>query len=293
MKWSEYFVYEKQTLSRVVKNFLINFLPDFWIINYTLRPAIAKLCGMRCGKRVFLQKGIFYGNPKNLKIGNKSVVCRGAFLDGYDKILIGDNVVIAYDVTFVTSNHEMGPPEKRTGRLFGGPIVVGDGVWIGARATIGPGVEIGAGSMVSTAAAVMKSVPPNSLVSGVPGTVIMKMAGGAAASNQLPAQDAQPANISGREVASAAQETSDTRIPNDGRMTKAEFYAELELLIKLEPGSIQGTESIRDDLGWDSMVALEFIALADEKLHTVLDASALAECETVSDLVNLLPGRIT
>jgi acetyltransferase-like isoleucine patch superfamily enzyme/acyl carrier protein len=293
MKWNEYFVIERQTFSRILRNFLINFLPDFWIINNALRPAIARLCGVQCGKKVFLEKGIFYGNPKNLKIGNKSGVCRRAFLDGYDKITLGDNVVIAFEVTFVTSNHEMGPPGRRTGRLFGGPIVVGDGVWIGARATIGPGVEIGAGSMVSTAAAVMKSVPPNSLVSGVPGTVIMEMAGRTAAPGQLPVSDAAPAAISGTEVASATQETSDTKIPSDGIMTKAEFFAELELLFKLEPGTIQGTESIRDDLGWDSMVALEFIAMADEKLHTVLDASALAECETVSDLVNLLPGRIT
>jgi acyl carrier protein len=147
--------------------------------------------------------------------------------------------------------------------------------------------------MVSTAAAVMKSVPPNSLVSGVPGTVIMTMAGSTSAPSQLPVPDAAPANISGREVASAGQETSDTRISSDGKMTKAEFFAELELLLKLDPGTIQGTESIRDDLDWDSMAALEFIALADQKLHTVLDASALAECQTVSDLVDLLPGRIT
>ena len=293
MKWSEYFVYERQTFSRILRNFLINFLPDFWIINNTLRPAIAKLCGMQCGKKVFLQKGIFYGNPKNLKIGNKSGVCRGAFLDGYDKISLGDNVVIAFEVTFVTSNHEMGPPGRRTGRLFGGPIVVGDGVWIGARATIGPGVEIGAGSMVSAGAVVMKSVPPNSLVSGVPGTVIMEMAGRTPAPSHLPVPDAGPAATSGREVASAAPDTSDTRTPSDGRMTQAEFFAALELILKLAPGTVQGSKLVWNELGMDSVAALEFIAMTDQRLHAVVGGSALAKCQTVSDLMSLFPGRIT
>ncbi|MFH0878208.1 MAG: phosphopantetheine-binding protein, partial [Lentisphaerota bacterium] len=174
------------------------------------------------------------------------------------------------------------------------PIVVGDGVWIAARATIGPGVEIGAGSMVSSAAAVMKSVPANSLVSGVPGMVIMQMASGTAASSHLPAPATAPADISGREGVSAAPEPSGTETRRDGTMTKVEFYAELEFLLKLDPGSIHGTESLLDDLdGWDSLAALEFIAMADKNLHTVLNAPALEACRTVSDLVNLFPGRIT
>lgn len=294
MKWNEYFKYERQTISRTTWNFLINCLPDLWIIDRIVRPALARLSGMQCGSGVILQKNIFYGNPRNLRIGNKSVVCRGAFLDGYDKISLGDNVVIAFGVTFITSNHEMGSAERRTGRLFGSPIVVGDGVWIAARATIGPGVEIGAGSMVSSGTVVMKSVPANSLVSGVPGTVVMEMAGGTAAASQLPAVATAPAEISEREGLSPAADPNETETRGDGTITKTEFYAKLEFLLELEPGSILGTESLADELeGWDSMAALQFIAMADRDLQTLLDADALAACQTVSDLVNLFPGRIT
>ncbi len=75
-------------------------------------------------------------------------------------------------------------------------------------------------------------------------------------------------------------------------MTKAEFYSELEGLLELKAGTIQGTETLRDLPGWDSMAVLSVIAMADEKLGEVIAPNALAECKTVNDLTNLFPGKI-
>jgi acyl carrier protein len=75
-------------------------------------------------------------------------------------------------------------------------------------------------------------------------------------------------------------------------MTKAEFYSELEALLEIESGTIQGTETLRDLPGWDSMAVLSLIAMADEKLGEVIPASALAACKTVLDIANLFPGKI-
>ena len=110
-----------------------------------------------------------------MQIGYKSTISRGAFLDGFDKIIIGNNVGIAFQVTFITSTHELGDLDRRVGALYGKPIVIGDGVWIGARAIIGPGVEIGEGSMIAAGAVLMHSVPPNSLVAGNPGRLITRL----------------------------------------------------------------------------------------------------------------------
>jgi acyl carrier protein len=76
-------------------------------------------------------------------------------------------------------------------------------------------------------------------------------------------------------------------------MTKSEFYSELESLLEQETGSIQGTESLAELSGWDSMAVLSFIALADSKLGVITSPTALAACRTVLDLVNLFPGKIT
>jgi maltose O-acetyltransferase len=292
MKWSEYIYLEKSTVTRWFRNFLINCLPDFWIINRVVRPALARFCGMQCGSGVMLQKDIFYGNPKNVQIGNKSSIGRGAFLDGFDKILIGDNVIIAFGVTFITSNHEMGNKEKRTGKVFGSPIVVGNGVWIAARAIIGPGTEIGAGSMIASGAVLMQSVPMNSLVTGAQAKVIMQMASGES-SNQLFELSTAPADISETENVLAAPKPSSSETRKNFTMTRLEFYTELTAILKLERGSIQGTEILAELPSWDSLAVLSFIAMADAKLHVLLSPDVLAACETVPDLMNMLQGKIT
>ena len=134
---------------------------------------------MKCASGVTLQKGIFYGNTKNVSVGHKCCICRGAFLDAFDKIIIGNNVAISFQVTLITSSHGIGAEKNRVGELFGKPIIIGDGTWVGARSIIGPGTEVGAGSMLSAGCALMHSVPANSLVAGVPGKVITRLVKGA------------------------------------------------------------------------------------------------------------------
>ncbi len=51
-------------------------------------------------------------------------------------------------------------------------IVVEDDVWIGARAIILKGVTIGKGSIVGAGAVVTKTIPPYSIVGGIPAKVL-------------------------------------------------------------------------------------------------------------------------
>ncbi|HEY0559186.1 MAG: acetyltransferase [Mycobacterium sp.] len=79
------------------------------------------------------------------------------------RILIGESSSI-YDSTF----HAVQPgTEARTA-----PIVIEDDVWIARECYVGPGVRIGRGSVLGTGTALMKSVPPGSVVVGTPGRVV-------------------------------------------------------------------------------------------------------------------------
>lgn len=55
---------------------------------------------------------------------------------------------------------------------FSEPVVIGNDVWIGAGAVILNGVTIGDGSIVAAGSVVTKSIPPYSIVGGVPAKVI-------------------------------------------------------------------------------------------------------------------------
>lgn len=59
------------------------------------------------------------------------------------------------------------PPSKRL-ITSKGPVIIGNNVWIGDKATILPGVTIGDGVVVAANAVVTKDVPAYSVVGGNP-----------------------------------------------------------------------------------------------------------------------------
>jgi putative colanic acid biosynthesis acetyltransferase WcaF len=100
-------------------------------------------------------------------------VCIGPNVEIYNKasVTIGNNVVISQDSYLCTASHDISSP---TMMLITKPIVIGDNVWIGAKANILPGVTIGEGAVVGACAVVAKDVPAWSVVIGNPAKVIKK-----------------------------------------------------------------------------------------------------------------------
>jgi acyl carrier protein len=75
-------------------------------------------------------------------------------------------------------------------------------------------------------------------------------------------------------------------------MTKPEFLRLLEGQMEISEGSLNENERLIDIEGWDSMAALLFMALADEKLGVTVVGNDIAKSKTVSDLLALLGDRL-
>ena len=71
-------------------------------------------------------------------------------------------------VMLCTSTHHLGDRRKRAGAYRTGPIRIGDGTWIGTRATVLPGTTIGESAIVAAGAVVVDDLPGNALYAGVP-----------------------------------------------------------------------------------------------------------------------------
>ncbi|ESU22174.1 hypothetical protein FEDK69T_21520 [Flavobacterium enshiense DK69] len=87
----------------------------------------------------------------------------------FKSIKIGHQVAISKGVIIRDSdNHVLNGDANK----MSAPIVIGNHVWIGLRAIILKGVTIGDGAVIAAGAVVIKDVPANTVVAGVPARVI-------------------------------------------------------------------------------------------------------------------------
>ena len=81
-------------------------------------------------------------------------------------VTIGPNVCIFDHDHNTCLNHDKGDD------YLCAPIYIGENVWIGANTTILKGVSIGKNAIIAAGASVVKDVPENTIVGGVPAKVI-------------------------------------------------------------------------------------------------------------------------
>jgi acetyltransferase-like isoleucine patch superfamily enzyme len=102
-----------------------------------------------------------------LSIGAGSFVNHRSEIIAHARVEIGSNCLFAWDVQVMDSDsHEV------DGMPHTAPVVIGDRVWIGCRATVLKGVTIGDGAVVAACSVVTRDVPPRALVAGNPARVV-------------------------------------------------------------------------------------------------------------------------
>ena len=107
--------------------------------------------------------------PWNLTLGSMVAIDDAVNLYSVAPIKIGTKVAISREAFICTASHDISYPNIP---LVIKPIVICDGVWIGARAIILPGVTIGEGAVIAAGSVVTKDVPSWAVVAGNPAKVV-------------------------------------------------------------------------------------------------------------------------
>lgn len=136
-----------------------------YIPSHFIRNLIWRLVGIKLGRHSTLHTGVRVFDPRHIEIGEGTIIGYRTFLDGRDKLIIGNHVDIASEVMIYNQEHDI---HSQDFHPISEPVVIKDYVFIGPRAIILPGVTIGKGVVVAAGAVVTKDVPDFTIVGGVP-----------------------------------------------------------------------------------------------------------------------------
>lgn len=115
---------------------------------------------------------------EGLIVGNNSNIGPYCYVGCSGGIRIGNNVMMAPRCSLFAENHNFDDTthslkEQGVSRM---PIEIEDDCWIASHSVILAGVTIGRGSVIAAGSVVTKSMPPYSIIAGVPARVIKSRA---------------------------------------------------------------------------------------------------------------------
>lgn len=176
-----------ERISNKIRTFFYSFSFATWGKKSTLWKAneLKNIKNVSIGKNVKLQKGIWLTawpqkTCQKVLINIQDDVVIGAYnhITASNYIQIGKGFLSGKWVTITDNSHGTTsmdslcvPPMDRTVSSKG-PVIIGNNVWVGDKATILPGVTIGNGAVIAANAVVTKNVPEYSVVAGNPAKII-------------------------------------------------------------------------------------------------------------------------
>ncbi|HXP62703.1 MAG TPA: WcaF family extracellular polysaccharide biosynthesis acetyltransferase [Dongiaceae bacterium] len=130
-----------------------------------LKSSLLRWFGAEVGRRVRWQPRVNIHIPWNLKVGDYTWVGEEACIINFAPVAIGAHCCLSQRCCLCSGNHDYRSTNMRYRHA---PIVLEDGVWIGAAVFVGPGVTIGVDAVITAMSLVSHSVAGGMIYSGQP-----------------------------------------------------------------------------------------------------------------------------
>jgi putative colanic acid biosynthesis acetyltransferase WcaF len=147
--------------------FVLNalFIKNSFIPFYGFKRTLLRSFGATIGNGVVIKNGVNIKYPWFLKVGDFSWIGENVWIDNLGQVTIGANVCISQGALLLCGNHRFDRP---TFDLMVRPIVLEDGVWIGAQAVVCPGVICKSHSVLTVGSVASKSLDEYGIYQGNP-----------------------------------------------------------------------------------------------------------------------------
>ena len=132
---------------------------------YGMKRSLLRLFGASIGKGVVIKPRVTIKYPWRLKVGDHVWIGENVWIDNLDDVTIGSNACISQGALLLTGNHDY---SKSSFDLIIRPIEIGEGAWIGAKATVTQGVRVGEHAVLSVGSTSSKNLNPWGIYRGNP-----------------------------------------------------------------------------------------------------------------------------
>lgn len=129
----------------------------------------------KTGDKVSIEQPFHCDYGKNIEVGNNFFANYNCTILDVGKVIIGENVMFAPNVSIYTAGHPIHSQSRNSGYEYGIGVTIGDNVWIGGSVVINPGVKIGNNTVIGSGSIVTKDIPANCIAVGNPCKVLREI----------------------------------------------------------------------------------------------------------------------
>lgn len=129
----------------------------------------------KAGKDVHIEAPFHCDYGTNIEVGDYFYANYNCTILDVGKVIIGDNVMFAPNVSIYTAGHPIHPDSRNSGYEYGIPVSIGNNVWIGGNVIINPGVTIGNDVVIGAGSVVTKDIPDRVVALGNPCRVVRQI----------------------------------------------------------------------------------------------------------------------
>lgn len=139
------------------------------------RSQLIKTILGKSGKNTYIEPPFRCDYGYNIEVGDNFYANYNVTILDIAKVTIGDNVMLAPNVSIYTAGHPIHKDMRNTGYEYGIEITIGNDVWIGGNTVIVLGVKIGSGVVIGAGSVITKDIPDNVIAAGNPCKVIREI----------------------------------------------------------------------------------------------------------------------
>lgn len=119
----------------------------------SFKSTLLKIFGAKVGKGTIVKPNVNIKYPWFLELGDYVWIGENCWIDNLGAVKIGSNVCLSQGAFIFCGNHDY---KRETFDLIVKPIVIEDGVWVGAKSIVCPGVTLKTHSIISAGSVITK-----------------------------------------------------------------------------------------------------------------------------------------